>query len=404
MTTASVPATRPRSILIVGASAAGVATADALRRLGHEGTITLIDGEFGAPYDRPPLSKQYLAGDIGRDDLSLRPSAQWSALDVELRQGVWASALHPAEGRVVDQRGRAHEADAIVLATGVSPRTLPGGGMPGAHTLRTVADADRLRLALGSAGGRGLTVLGNGVLGSEIAATAATGGAQVTLIGQARAPMLAQLGEVGAAALGTAHERAGVDLRAGAFARRLLGEDRVEAVEFHDGTVLPAADVVVAIGAAPATGWLNGSGLALDDGVVCDGAGRAASRVWAVGDIARFFHAGLGHHLRLENRTHATDMAQVVAADILGGAEPYRPVPYFWTDQFGTRVQVFGRMTGLTRTRIVEGDPDTGRFVAVGEDDGREVGVIGWGMPKQARIASLRLHEVYRPAVAMTVG
>lgn len=406
MATTAVPRTGvPRSdphasVLVVGASAAGVATAEALRRLGHVGRLTLLDRETGDPYDRPPLSKQYLAGQLGADALVLRSTEQLAGLDAEFVLGDRAVALDVATRTVTTTSGATRSADHVVIATGVTPRAIPGAGVDGVHVLHTRRDADRLRARLRSIRGP-LLVVGNGVLGSEVAQTAAHLGVEVALAGSVREPMSGQLGGFGSRFLAAQHEAAGIRLLGEARAARVRGlNGRADTVEFADGRARQADAVVLAVGSRPTTGWLGTSGLDVTDGVDCDAFGAAAPGVWAVGDVARFHHVGAGHPLRLENRTNATEMAQVVAGNVLGRREPYTPVPYFWTDQHGTRVQVFGEMTPADRVTVVDGHPEDGRFVAVAERAGEAVGALGWGMPKQARIASMRLRPRYVPEAA----
>jgi NADPH-dependent 2,4-dienoyl-CoA reductase/sulfur reductase-like enzyme len=393
-------------VLIVGAAAGGLATAGALRRRGFTGPVTVIGAETHFPYDRPPLSKQLLAGEWSPERVRLRP------VDATLHRGDPAVAFDAAAHRVTTASGRVFEAEAVVLATGAHPRRLPGA--PDAYVLRSLDDALSLRAAL--VPGRRVVVVGDGVLGTEIAATAAKLGTDVTLAGPQPAPMHLQLGPVVAALLAGLHTRHGVHLRlgapvtgtvpaaketspgiallkTGAVAPRTdteaagvvpAADAGTAGVVLATGEVLPGDVVVVAFGAAPATGWLEGSGLTIADGVVCDDRCRAADGVWAVGDVARWWHPGFGAPVRLENRTNATEQADAVAADILGAGRPYAPVPFFWTEQFGVRIHLYGIPAG--ELEVLEGDPAAGRFVAAYRDAGRPVGVLGWNMPKQARV------------------
>jgi NADPH-dependent 2,4-dienoyl-CoA reductase/sulfur reductase-like enzyme len=394
-TTAAPPNTpdpREQHVLVVGASAAGLATAEALRRNGHRGRLTLLDPEPHLPYDRPPLSKQVLSGEWTSDRVILRDQEMLDSLDAELLLGEAAVSLDAATRTVITGSGREMTADAVVLATGVGARHHPAlGGAEGpvaptgVYVLRTLDDAHRLKEALTTASK--LVVAGNGVLGCEIAATARQLGVEVTLVGSAEAPMAPQLGTLGSQLLAELHREHGVQLLGGRRVVALQHTDgRVTGVELDAGEVLPADTVVVAIGSEPVTGWLAGSGLELEDGIVCDEFCRAADGIWAVGDVARWHHAGLGELVRLENRTNATEQALAVARDVLGEGEPYTPVPYFWTDQYGVRVQVHGVIPRSARLEVTDGDPAGGRFVAKAYDDGRMVGVLGWAMPKQTRL------------------
>ncbi|MFE6183214.1 NAD(P)/FAD-dependent oxidoreductase [Streptomyces sp. NPDC056465] len=376
----------PSHVLVAGASAAGLATAEALRRKGYTGRLTLLGGELHPPYDRPPLSKQVLAGTRSPDTVRLRTTDVLAALDAELVLGDPAAGLDPRTRTVRTASGRELSADAVVVATGLRPRTLPGGqDTAGVHVLRTLDDALALRSDLLVS--RRAVVVGEGVLGSEIAATARSMGLDVTLAGPRPAPMLAQLGPLAAGLLAALHTENGVRLRLGeAVAGLETARGRVTGVRLDTGEVLPADVVVVAIGAEPATGWLAGSGLRIDDGLVCDSRCRAAEGIYAVGDVAAWHHELLGTTLRLENRTNATEQALVVAENILGADRPYVPVPYFWTDQFDARIQAHGRPGPDAETTVVEGDTAGGRFVLRYAREGRVTGVLGWNMARQARL------------------
>jgi NADPH-dependent 2,4-dienoyl-CoA reductase/sulfur reductase-like enzyme len=299
--------------------------------------------------------------------------------------------LDVTERTVRTESGRELRADAVVLATGLRPRVLPGQAeLAGVHVLRTLDDALALRTAL-LAGPR-LVIVGDGVLGAEVAATARGMGLSVTLAGPQAAPLASQFGPFVAGLLADLHASQGVALRLGRAVTGLTGRDgKVNGVRLDSGEVLPADTVVVALGAAPATEWLAGSGLRLDNGVVCDSHCRAAPGVYAVGDVARWHHDGLGSLLRLENRTNATEQALAVAANVLGEDLAYTPIPYFWTDQFDVKIQAHGVLPADAEVTVVEGDLTSHRFVASYCRDGRMTGVLGWNMPKQARIRRQQL-------------
>ena len=376
----------PASVLVVGASAAGLATAEALRRKGFKGRLQLLGAEAHLPYDRPPLSKQVLSGHWDPERARLRPETMLSALDIELALGEAAVGLDARNRVVKTDRERELSADAIVIATGIRPRAFPGStGLAGVHLLRTMEDALDLRTELLAS--HRLVVVGDGVLGAEIAATATGLCREVTLVGPQAAPMELQLGSVVAKSLAELHTERGVDLRPGVGVDGLVeANGRVSGVRLATGEVLPADAVVVSIGSVPVTEWLAGSGLRIENGVVCDSQCRAAEGIWAVGDVARWHHVGLGRSLRLENRTNATEQAGAVAANILGEARPYTPVPYFWTDQFDAKIQVYGLPSSDGEAEVVEGDPTARRFVMRYREDGRVSAIVGWNMPKQARL------------------
>ncbi|MQB07318.1 NAD(P)/FAD-dependent oxidoreductase [Agrobacterium tumefaciens] len=375
----------PSHVLIVGASAAGLCTAEALRRGGFKGRLTLIGDEVYAPYDRPPLSKQVLQGVWTPDRAALRPPQTLSALEADFVLGDAAVELDVAARAVTTSSGHLFEADAIVIATGVRARRLPGQeGLAGVHVLRSLDDT--LALHAGLATASRVVVVGEGVLGSEIAATSRLLGLDVTLAGPLAAPMAAQIGPLASELLGQIHREHGVRLRLGSGVAGLVGANgRVAGVRLTNGEELPADVVVVAIGATPATGWLEGSGLQIDNGVVCDARCRAAEGIYAVGDVARWHHEKLGRLTRFENRTNATEQAEAVAAGILGKDTVYAPVPYFWTDQFDVKIQVFGVIGSDASVEIVEGDLSARRFVARYANNGAVSAVLGWNMPKQIR-------------------
>ncbi|MEV7038422.1 FAD-dependent oxidoreductase [Amycolatopsis sp. NPDC051061] len=381
----------PRNVLVVGASVAGLSTVESLRRKGYHGAATVLGAEAHLPYDRPPLSKQVLAGAWEPGRTQLRTEAELSALDAEFVLGDAATSLDPATRTVHTESGHAWSADTVVIATGVRPRTLPGqDGLEGIHVLRTLDDALALRADLLAASR--LVVVGDGVLGAEIAATAAGLGLAVTMVGPQPAPLAAQVGPLVSSLLADLHTAGGVQLRLGTGVSGFTSRrHHVAGVCLMTGEVLPADVVVVAVGADPVTGWLAGSGLTLDNGVVCDSRCRAAADVYAVGDVARWHHEGYGTSMRLENRTNATEQAAAVAAAILGEDRPYTPVPYYWTDQFDVKLQVHGLLPAAAEVTIVDGYVTAGRFVARYEQDGRTTGVLGWNMPKQTR---LRRQEV----------
>lgn len=381
----------PSGVLVVGASAAGLATAEALRRKGYQGGLTVLGAEPHLPYDRPPLSKQVLSGAWEPERARLRPQAALSALDAEFVLADPAVGLDTAARTVHTASGRALRADAVVVATGVRPRMLAGqADLAGVHVLRTLDDVLALRADLLDSSR--LVVVGEGVLGAEIAATARGMGLEVTMAGPQPAPMARQIGPSVASLLAELHTERGVRLRLGAGVSHLSGHrGRVTGVCLDTGEVLPADVVVVAIGADPVTEWLTGSGLRADNGLVCDSRCRAAEGIYAVGDVARWHHDRLGTSMRLENRTNATEQANTVAANILGDDQPYRPVPYFWTDQFDVKIQVHGVLPAGAEVTVVDGDLASRRFVALYRHDGRVTGVLGWNMPKQTR---LRRQEV----------
>ncbi|MFD1813289.1 NAD(P)/FAD-dependent oxidoreductase [Rhodococcus gannanensis] len=393
--------TTETGVLVVGASAAGLSTAEALRRGGYDGEITMIGAEVHAPYDRPPLSKQVLAGDWAPDRAVLRAEDHIDGLGITVALGETALSLD-ARTRTVRTSRREISADHVVIATGAHPRSLPGQPViDGLHSFRFVDDATALRADLLEA--RRLVVVGDGVLGAEIAATAHEMGVDVTVVGPQAGLMESQLGGGISSVLTELHAAQGVGLRLGeAVVGFAESGGRVGGVELATGETLPADVVVVAVGAAPVTDWLRDSGLDVDDGVLCDSACRAAEGIYAAGDVARVRDAVTGTSRRLENRTNATEHGLTVAAEILG--QPRGPVgaPYFWTDQFATKIQVHGVIPRGAEMTVVEGDLAAGRFVAALSIDGTVAAIVGWNMAKQSRRHVGRIgHTVHEDQVGV---
>ncbi|WP_328835975.1 NAD(P)/FAD-dependent oxidoreductase [Streptomyces europaeiscabiei] len=366
-----------RRILVVGASAAGLAAAETLRREGYDGTLTLVGDEPHAPYDRPPLSKQLLAAEWDTGRLTLRTPAHLDGLDLDLRLGAAATGLDLKERQVRLADGDAVPYDGLVIATGVRPRRLPGEG---AHVLRTLDDALTLREQLTP--GTRLVVVGAGFLGAEAAAVAWRLGVKVTLLEPAPVPLAHAVGGEVGAVLSRAHLDHGVDLRTGVT----VTEVTEDGVRLADGETVEADEVLVAIGSLPNTEWLADSGLAVGDGVLCDEYCEAARNVYAAGDVARWYNPLFGASMRVEHRTNAAEQGMAVARNLLGTGtrKPFAPVPYFWSDQYDMKVQAYGRLRGHDEVAVVDGDLVERRFVAVYRTDDRVTGALAVGMPPKA--------------------
>ena len=369
-----------RTVTIVGASLAGWSVARGLRGGGFDGRITLVGAEPHRPYDRPPLSKAYLAGDLEAGDLSLVVEGEADRVDWVLGQR--AVALRPDRTVTLDD-GTELAADALVIATGATPRTLPGtDGLGGVHTLRTRDDADALRRAL--VPGARVVVIGAGFIGAEVASTAHRLGCDVTVVDAAAAPMAGAFGPDLAELVTGLHAAHGVPLRVGVPVAGLRADGgRVTGVALGDEEVLAADVVVVGIGVRPETGWLAGSGLKVDDGVLVDGAGRASTPgVFAVGDLARYPSKRAGGLVRVEHWTHARDHGAAVARTMLGEDVTYDPAPYVWTEQYGTMIQFAGFARPGDQIEVVDGDPAEYRFVAGYQRGGKPVAVLGMRIPR----------------------
>jgi NADPH-dependent 2,4-dienoyl-CoA reductase/sulfur reductase-like enzyme len=377
--------------VIVGASVAGVATARELRAAGYDGEITLVGDEPTLPYDRPPLSKALLAGSATAESVTLLTEAGARDLGVRLLLGQAARHLDVGGGLVELAGGQRLRYDDVVIATGARARRSPWGEPPGLHHLRTLGEAEALRDDL--RGGGPLVVIGAGLIGAEVAATARQlGVAEVTLVDPAPVPMGRVIDPETAARLGDRHREHGVTTRFGTKVESVTREPGGLAVRTSDGAVLPAATVVVGIGAVANDDWLASSGLTTGGGLHCDGHCRAlgAPRVHAVGDVARWWHAGRGALVRAEHWTNAIEQARYVAADITrpGWQGPYQPAGYVWSDQYGATIQVIGQADQAARRVTVERPATPGAFaVLYATCDGMFAGAVTVAWPKAALAA-----------------
>ncbi|MEV0912088.1 NAD(P)/FAD-dependent oxidoreductase [Streptomyces hokutonensis] len=374
-----------RTVAVVGASLAGLSAARSLRKQGYDGRLVVIGDEPHRPYDRPPLSKEFLAGTVGEADLLLE--ADGEDLRAEWLLGARAVALQVdgAERVLLLDDGREVRADGVVLATGAVARNLPGtDGLAGVHTLRTLDDARALRDEL-ALGGR-LVVIGGGFIGAEVASTAYALGLDVTVIEAAPTPLAGPLGETMGGIVSALHEAHGVRLLCGAGVKGLSGEDRVDAVLLEDGRTVPADIVVVGVGARPCVEWLEGSGVELDNGVKCGPDGRTGvAGVVAVGDCASWYDPRAGFHRRVEHWTGARERPDAAVAALLswGAAEPGVPrPPYFWSDQYGVKIQFAGHAAGADSVTVEEGATGDRSFLAVYRCAGQPVAVLAMNQPR----------------------
>jgi NADPH-dependent 2,4-dienoyl-CoA reductase/sulfur reductase-like enzyme len=372
-----------RTIAVVGASLAGLSAMRALRRQSYEGAVIAIGAERHEPYDRPPLSKAFLTGGCTESDLALHDADE--ALEIDWRLGTGAVRLDRHSRTITLADGAEVRVDGVILATGARARRLPGtDGLAGVHTLRTLDDAVAVRTDLARA--ERLVVIGAGFIGAEVASSARSLGLDVTVVEALPTPLAGPLGQRMGAVCAGLHADHGVRLLTGTRVARLTGTDRVELVELVDGTRLPTDLVVVGIGGQPNVEWLVGSGVEIDGGVVTDAAGATnLPGVVATGDCAASFSPYAGGVVRSEHWTHALEQPATAVATLLGtppsGRSP-SAVPYFWSDQYGVRIQFAGHRTDGDTVRIVEGEPDDRSFLAVYERDGRPVAVLGMDQAK----------------------
>ncbi|KUN59394.1 pyridine nucleotide-disulfide oxidoreductase [Streptomyces canus] len=368
---------------MVGASLAGLSAARSLRKQGYDGRLVVIGDELHRPYDRPPLSKEFLAGTLGEAELALE--ADGEDLRAEWLLGVRATGLDHAARTLRLADGRKVQADGVVIATGAAARTLPGSeGLAGVHTLRTLDDARALRDEL-SRGGR-LVVIGGGFIGAEVASTAYALGLDVTVVEAAPTPLAGPLGETMGAIVSSLHTDHGVRLECGVGVKGLSGETRVDAVLLEDGRGIPADIVVVGVGARPYVEWLEGSGIALDNGVKCGADGRTSlAGVVAVGDCANWYDPRAGHHRRIEHWTGARERPDAAVATLLAGGavDPGVPrPPYFWSDQYGVKIQFAGYAVGADTVTVEAGTADHRDVLAVYRRAGNPVAVLGMNQPR----------------------
>ena len=392
---------------MIGGSLAGLRAVETLRTDGFSGNITVVNAEDTAPYDRPPLSKKFLSGEWEADRIQLRKPSDIDELGATWLNSTQATALNVATRELTLNTSSALNYDACIIATGGIARELPQQPHAlGIHQLRTLHDAQGLREELQP--GKKLVVIGAGFIGLEAAATAVARGCTVTVLEGLPAPLIRGLGEDMGTAATAVHATQGVNIRCNV---------RVQGIETHAGSVtgvrisdangesVVAADVVlVGIGVAPATQWLEGSGLAVNDGVVCDAHLQAAPGVFAAGDVARWengLYSDLEPTMRVEHWTTAAEQGAHAARNALAHMNntplvPYSAVPFFWSDQFTARIQFLGRSTDAEEIRVVAGSVDEGKFAAAYMRAGRLVGVLGVSMPKVV-MPSRKLLEVHTP-------
>jgi 3-phenylpropionate/trans-cinnamate dioxygenase ferredoxin reductase component len=370
-------------VVIVGAGAAGLATAEGLRDRGWTGEIVLLGAEPHPPYDRPPLSKQLLAGDAEFELVQLTTPETFAGRDIDLRLGAKATRLDTQNKIVHLADGEKVAYDSLVIATGVDARRLaPAEGIAGVVTLRTFENAMDLRAHMTR--GQHMVIVGAGFIGLEVAATAISKGCIVDVIEPAPSALLGKFPTDLARRIEGTHLMKGVRFHFGQVVEDWNVRDgRIESVTLSDGKKLNTDAALVGIGTVPAVGWLEESGLEIANGIVCDGQGQAAQDVYAVGDVANWFHPLLGGNQRVEHRLSAGEQAQMVAAVLTGTDVPHLDLPFFWTDQYDEKWQAYGYIHGDAEVEIVLDDIGANRLVAVLRRDGHMEAVIGKNAAKQ---------------------
>ena len=379
--------------MIVGGGLAAARTAEHLRKSGYTAPITLVSDEPHLPYDRPPLSKEMLQdAQKNLDDVLLKPAEFYADNDIALNLGSAAQSVDTAARTLALFDGTVLDYDELVIATGLAPKRIPSfPDLAGIRVLRSYDEAMALREQAASA--RRAVVIGAGFIGCEVAASLRKLGVDVVLVEPQPAPLATVLGQEIGELIARLHRSEGVDVRTGVGVAGVRADDageRVTAVELTDGTVIDADLVIVGIGSRPATDWLVGSGVALDNGVLCDEVGRTSDpHVWALGDVASWRDA-TGHQRRVEHWSNVADQARILVAAALGQDPPsLTVVPYFWSDQYDVKIQCLGEPEATDVVHLAE---DDGRkFLAYYERDGVLVGVVGGGMPGKVMKARAKI-------------
>jgi NADPH-dependent 2,4-dienoyl-CoA reductase/sulfur reductase-like enzyme len=375
-----------RTVAVVGVSLAGLRAIETLRREGYDGRIVAIGGEPHLPYDRPPLSKELLAGTSEPDDVRLRKQGV-DDLDAEWILGTRATALDVGDRELTLANDARVAYDGLVVATGSTPRRLPNQAeLDGLFMLRTLDDALALRAALEA--GPKVVVIGAGFIGAEVAATCRGRGLDVTVLEALPQPMVRGLGPELGAVIADMHRDHGVDLRTGVGVEAIEGDARVEQVRLAGGEMIAADVVVVGVGVVPDTTWLEGSGLTLENGVVCDETCLAAPGVVAAGDVARFPNRLFdGEMMRLEHWTNATEQGVHAARRLLAGDAgtdlAFAPVPFVWSDQYDRKIQTVGVVSAEADLHVAHGSYAERQFVALFGRHGRIVGALGFNRARQ---------------------
>lgn len=368
-------------IVVVGGSLAGVNAADALRKHGFDGELTLVSAEDNLPYDRPPLSKQMLLGDMAPEQLLLKPANWYEQNGINVVLGNPARHLDSAAQRVALDDGTELEYDGMVLATGSSVRELSvAHGDPRLHVLHSMDDAVRLRAEF--VPGKHLVLVGGGFIGLEVAAAARAQGLDVTVIARGPAPLSRVfVGDIGQWYQGL-HERNGVEVRCGSALDAIEWGVDGAVVTLKNGSVINADIVVAGVGSTPAVEWLANSGIEISHGVACTpDLMTSLPNVVAAGDIVSWRNPIFDEQMRVEHWTNAVDQGRHAASTLLGNRDPFASVPYFWTDQFDTKLRFVGRTSGADHTNIETMTDD--KLVATFGRDGVLIGAVCIGSPRQ---------------------
>ena len=394
-----------RTVTVIGTSLAGFSAAQQLRAQGFDGHLVMIGAEAHLPYDRPPLSKGFLLGTTDAARLALGDQSDFDELEADWIVGDPATAIRRAAASVELYSGEQIPTDGVVIATGASPKTLPGTeGIAGVHTLRTLEDATALRAEL-TTGSPRVVVIGAGFIGAEVASSCRDLGLDVTLVEAVELPLAHALGPQIANACADLHRIGGVRVCFGCGVEEIRTDGyRVTAVVLSSGEEIPADVVVTGIGVRPNTGWLTDSGLDLHDGVLCDAGGvTGLPNIVAVGDIARVYRPDLDRYARTEHWTTASSQPRAAVTNLLAGTtvEHHTDQPYFWSDQYGVRIQYAGTTHPGDDLYIADGSVDDHNFLAYYQHNGQPTAVIAFNQPRAFGRAR---RQLAKPTVVTTTN
>ena len=364
------------SYVIIGAGIAGNAAAETLRKHGFDGAVHLVGAEPYRPYDRPPLSKEFLSGAKEQEKLFFKPEDFYTEQSIELHLGTEATALDPTSNTVTLSNGETLRYDKLLLATGSRVKTLPipGSNLQGVHYLRTINDSQAIAQSMN--GASRVVIVGAGFIGSEVAAVCKTAGLEVTVLEIQPQPMAHILGEEMGAIYANLHTGRGIDLRLREGISEIRGNSRAEQVITDQGNVIDCDFVVIGIGIAPDTALAESAGLDVDRGILVDESCQTSHPdIYAAGDVANWYHPGLGHRLRVEHWDNALNQGSAAAKSMLGAPEPYSPTLYFWSDQYDLNIQYLGHATQWDEI-AVRGNPSDEKFTAFYLKDGSVHGAL----------------------------
>lgn len=391
------PLSGPFGTVIIGAGQAGLSAAAELRKRGYQDPITLIGDEASLPYQRPPLSKAYLSGDLTLDRLWLKPEAFYEKSNIEVLTATRVTTLDRARQLVITKDGREIAYDYLILATGGTARRIPipGADLQGVHVLRDLIEADGLSAALDHA--RHVAIIGAGYIGLEVAASARKRGLDVTVIEAAERPMARTASALLGGWFGAIHRGYGVDLRVNTPVDAIVGDDKAEGVKIAGGEVIAADLVLMATGLNPNTQLAESAGLSCNDGIEVDDTARTDDPlIYAIGDVANLPSARYGRSLRLESVHNAIEQGKAAAASIMGEALSYDPVPWFWSDQYELKLQITGLIEGADH-KVRRGDPEEGRFALFHFKDGRLIACEAVNAPQEYIAAQRMIAQDKRP-------